>query len=356
MDTFQEFEELINNINDKVFKATFQNKEAAVEYLERFVTQLATMLDLENMTLSDTNFVSEGLEEYFCDVVYETHIKLKRKSKNLVRVILLFEHKKGIKSYFDLFLQLLGYIVAVWKQDRSEDRQPTIVIPLVINQGKQTLKAKTLHDTFKNIPTELLKYIPQFQFHLLNIQPLENDVLLSLKDDGILRSLFLAYVAVEDKERIENILIEMFKFISKRTNFEQYFQQLFAFLAQEGEFSGTEMKEMLNTYLSQEKQKKMATTAQVWERRGERRGEKLGKKNQARLMVLRGHFRKQEAALLADLAFLPLKEVNILIAGFDAVKMAWLIDKVDLKDLMKKTTLSEEEILFIIECLNSEKN
>ena len=202
-----------------------------------------------------------------------------------------------------------------------------------------------MHDLFKNVPNELLKYIPQFQFHLLNIQPLENDVLLSLKDDGILRSLFLAYVAVEDKERIENILTEMFKFISKKPNFEQYFQQLFAFLAQEGEFSGTEMKEMLNTYLSQEKQKKMATTAQVWERRGEKRG----MKHQARLMVLRGHFRKQEAALLADLAFLPLKEVNILIAGFDAVKMAWLIDKVDEKDLMHKTTLSDEEILFIIE-------
>jgi hypothetical protein len=147
----------------------------------------------------------------------------------------------------------------------------------------------------------------------------------------------------------------MFKFISKRTNFEQYFQQLYAFMLQEGEFSPEEVDEMLKTYLSQEKQKDM-TTAQILERRGERRGEKLGKKYQARLVVLRGHFRKQEAALLADLAFMPLKEVNILIAGFDAVKMAWLIDKVDEKDLMHKTTLSEEEILFIIECLNSEKN
>jgi hypothetical protein len=314
-DPNQEFEELINNINDKVFKATFQNKEAAVEYLERFVTRLATMLDLDNMTLSDTNFVSEGLEEYFCDVVYETHIKLKRKSKNLVRVILLFEHKKGIKSYFDLFLQLLGYIVAVWKQDRLEDRQPTIVIPLVINQSKKVLKAKTLHDLFKNVPNDLLKYIPQFQFHLLNIQPLENDVLLSLKDYGILRSLFLAYVAVEDKKRITNILIEMFKFISKRTNFEQYFRQLYTFMLQEGEFSPEEVDEMLKTYLSKEKQKDM-TTAQILERRGE----KLGKKHQARLVVLRGHFRKQDAALLADLAFLPLKEVKTLIAGFDTIK------------------------------------
>ena len=68
----QDFEELLNNINDKVFKSCFQYQPTAVEYLQVFVSAVAELLDLEHLTLKDTNFVNADLEEYFCDVVYET--------------------------------------------------------------------------------------------------------------------------------------------------------------------------------------------------------------------------------------------------------------------------------------------
>ena len=134
-------DELINNINDKIFKSTFQQKESAIEYLQTFLSNVASKLNLDDLTLKDTNFVSDELEEYFSDVVFETTLK-DENLKNKIRVILLFEHKKGIESYFDLYLQLLSYIALIWKQDREEKRSPTIIIPLVINQSKRRIRSE----------------------------------------------------------------------------------------------------------------------------------------------------------------------------------------------------------------------
>ena len=215
-------ETFIDRINDKLFKVILQEKNAAIEYLEVFLTEIAESLDLEGMTLQDANLLDEHLGEYFCDAIYETHLKQEagEESPRKIRVILLFEHKTSIDSYFDLFLQLLGYIVLLWKKDRANKLPPTIVIPLVINQGVKLLKTKTLHDSLKNppslksMPEILLKFIPQMEFHLLNIHPLSNETILNLREDGLLRSLLLSTIAVEDKNRIHGILIEIFKFMA----------------------------------------------------------------------------------------------------------------------------------------------
>ena len=353
----QDFEELLNNINDKVFKSCFQYQPTAVEYLQVFVSSVAELLDLEHLALKDTNFVNADLEEYFCDVVYETKLKPTpnaKGSKHEVRVILLFEHKKGIKSYFDLFLQLLTYICAVWTQDRNAKRSPTIVVPLVINQSIKKLTERTLHDSFKHIPNELLKFIPQLQYHLLNIQPLEKETLLSLKEEGLLRSLFMAYIAVEDKNRVDNMLIEVFKFMQSSPHLKQNFQQLFAFLAQEGYFSTSEIKDMLKEYLSSKEEREMMTTAQVWTKEGEERGKEIGKVLAARLTVLRGYIRGYQAEVLSDLSGLDLETVVTLINDFNIVKKARLNAHTPFANLVKETTLSEDEIRYVIEQLKNQ--
>ena len=60
--TEEDFKELLNNINDKVFKSCFQYQPTAVEYLEVFVSSIAVFLDLEHLTLKDTNFVNAELD------------------------------------------------------------------------------------------------------------------------------------------------------------------------------------------------------------------------------------------------------------------------------------------------------
>jgi hypothetical protein len=349
---------LVDRINDKIFKIVFQNKESAIEYLETFLSDIAQSLDLEGMTLRDTNLLDEHLGEYFCDAIYETHLKQEEgeEAKRKVRVMLLFEYKMSISSYFDLFLQLLGYIVLLWKKDRAAKQPPTIVIPLVINQGMSPLKSITLHDalknmpSLKNIPQSLLKFIPQLSFHLLNIQPLPNETILNLKEDGLLLSLFLSAVAVEDKNRIHGVLIEIFKFMAYKPHLSDFFSPIFRFLIREGYFTQEELDEIKNYYhLTPNQEKEMMTTVQTWRQEGRQ----LGKQEASRITVLRGHFMRFKTNSLAKLSLLPLNEVSLLINGFDTVKKAWKKGKIDALELSKTTSLTKEEIDFVIECLES---
>jgi Putative transposase, YhgA-like len=346
--------ELINNPNDKTFKTTLTYKPAAVEYLETFLSSVAAKLDMDQLTIKDTNFIAEELEEYYSDVIYETYLKPVEGQdvKNLIRIILLFEHKKSIDSYFDLFLQIIIYIVSVWKQDRKESRPPTLVIPLVINQSKRHIKQKTLHDSLKNVPTDLLKYIPQFECHVLNVQPLDDEPIsesiLNLKEDSILRSLFLSFIAVEQKNKMENILIEIFKFLPLHPELRDYFDQLFVFLIKEGYFSDKEIKAMLEQYLSSSKeQKDMLTTAQVWEERGEKRGGKI----EARKVVLRGFLFGYEIDSLTILSGLEKAEVQTIGNDVERVKEVVKNGIVSKTDLRKTVELSDDEIKFVLSFL-----
>ena len=300
--------------------------------------------------------MSSELEEYFSDVIFETTLRDKS-LKNKIRVVLLFEHKKGIESYFDLYLQLLLYISLIWKQDRDEKRSPTVVIPLVINQSKRKIKQKTLHDSLKGIPEDFLIYVPQFQYHVLNIQPLKNEPIdekiLNLNSNHLLRSLFLSYIAIEQKGRIENTLIEIFKFYIENPHLKDYFNKLFVFLMKEGYFSGSEIKSLLKEYLSEKESNNMLTTAQVWKQEGRQEGRQEGEYNNKRLVALRGIFRQQNPALLADLIDLPMTEVLTLANAFEVIKEAWLLKNSDVKKLSTQSSLSENEVKYVIKCLEN---
>ena len=358
----QLIETFIDRINDKLAKVILQNKESAVEYLEVFLSDIAESLDLEGMTLKDTNLIDDQLGEYFCDAVYETYLKpeVGEEEKRKIRIVLLFEHKTSIESYFDLFLQLIGYIVLLWKKDRAAKLPPTIVIPLVINQGMTVLKSKTLHDSLKSmpslrsIPQNLLKFIPQMEFHLLNIQPLPNETILNLREDGLLRSFLLSTVAVEDKNRIHGVLIEIFKFMAYQPHLSRYFSQIFRFLVQEGYFTQEELDEIKKYYLLTPNQEKdMMTTVQVWKQEGRQEGRQEGEQKNKRLTVLRGYARKYKMNVLTDFSGLPLQEVLALTNGFETVKKAWKKHNLNVTELTATTMLSEEEVDFIVECLES---
>ena len=191
----------LHHPNDVGFKTVFQNEDAALEYLKEFCPDLVAHLDLQVFHLDTTAYVNQQFEEYFSDVVYRTQLKeppakegsskkTASKKKHSAAVVLLFEHKKSIRSYFLMFLQLLEYIIFIWRQDMSNKKKPSLVIPIVVYQGKKGLQVKEFKDCFKGIPEELYKYIPNFAVHWTNIHPLSNKRLLGLNEKGLLRSLF----------------------------------------------------------------------------------------------------------------------------------------------------------------------
>lgn len=346
-----------HHLNDKSFKTIMKVKESALEYLQKFFPELYKQLDISVFELDNTNYITKEFNEYYSDVVYRTQLKsTSKKQKKDVAIALLFEHKKSIQSYFLLFLQLLEYIILIWRDDIANKRKPSIIIPIVVFQGKKGLKAKQMHDCFKGIPQELLKYIPNFECHLTNVHGLSDKEILDLDEKGLLRSLFLAYTYAEKRESINEILKEIFKFIAHHPERFIFFQLLFDFLAKEDYLSADETNELFAHYLSPKQKKNMLTTYQVWKRdglkEGRQKGRQEGKTIKARLMVLRGRWKGASADFLADQSELPLIDITNLLTGYDKAYDAWLNKRFE----EKIEHLSDEEVHYLFDLFNKNQN
>jgi hypothetical protein len=350
-------DDALHHAGDKSFKTVMKDKASALELMETLVPEISVHLDLSTFELDNTNYVNKDFQEYYSDVVYRTHLKdtsKNKKAKKKVTVALLFEHKKTIGSYFLLFLQLLEYIIFIWREDLSNKRKPSIIIPIVVFQGKKGLRIKELHDCFKGIPKELLKYIPNFHYHLTNVHDLSKDTLLGLNEENYLRSLFLAFTFTEKKKDIEDMLFEVFKFFKHRLDSMAFFQMMFEFLAQEDDLNPDETKELFSQYLSTPQKEGVMTTYQTWVNKGKLEGKLEGKQEgetkKARLTVLRGKWNNWSAESLADMSELPLSEVNNLLNGYDNVYKLWLKNKGKAPDALPKIVhLTEQEVGYLFD-------
>ena len=79
-------------------------------------------------------------------------------------------------------------MIFIWKNDITNNRRPSIIVPIVIFQGSKGLRFKDLHSYFKDVPEELLQYIPNVKIHLTNVFEVPDKDLLDLNEKNLLRS------------------------------------------------------------------------------------------------------------------------------------------------------------------------
>jgi Putative transposase, YhgA-like len=316
------------------------------------------LLDTDNFELDNTNYIKTDFDEFYSDVVYRTYLKETPKNrKKPVSVVLLLEHKKSIESYFLLFLQLLEYICLIWRDDVRNKRKPSIIVPIVVYQGKRGIKIKQLRDCFKGIPEELLELIPNFKYFLTNVQALPDADILALDKKGLLRTLFLAYTYAEKKDSIQDMLIEVFQFFKHNLpNDFKFFQFFLDFIANEEYLSPHERDELLEYYLSPKQKEGVMNTYQALRYEGRQEGRQEGIRERARLGVLRGRFRGVSVDILADQAEMQLVDVENMLKSYDDVYQFWAKEKKDKKAIVQVAHLSEEEVRYLIKLFNEKLN
>ena len=371
--TPENFEDFITHIHDKLFKLFFQRTAVMLECLTHFCPRaVVDTLDLTQLKLKDTNFITKNLKEYFSDVIYETYLKdypdslqpddskTQQKNKKEAKVVLITDHKSSIESYLSLFLQLISYKLEVLFQDLAEGREPSIVLAIIVNHGKQPIKTKTFQDCYKFLPDALKEYVLQLKLIVVNVHDLKRDTLLKMQESSLLRSLFLTYQAVESEKEKDDILIEIFKFLLHNTNLWQYFQPILYYLMQEGQFKEASIDKTVDYYLTSQKKRKMGSTLSLGKQwialgkaEGKAEGEVLGKVAAARLTILIGCIRGYDADIVSDLSQLPMDEIEFLRLGFETVKKAWKKKKVDVNVLVAQTQLLEKEVKYILTYLDA---
>ncbi len=158
----------LNNPHDKFFKETFSRLEVAQSFIEEvFPADLRERLNLSSLKRINDSFTDDELEEYLADIVYQTEYAGQK-----TLVTLLFEHKSYVQKY--PHLQLLQYILNIWKEERKQKKKLSVVIPVVIHHGEGTWKYKPIKSYFKGIHPSLERFIPEFDYLLFTLDKIED--------------------------------------------------------------------------------------------------------------------------------------------------------------------------------------
>lgn len=158
-----------SNIHDRFFKKTMSNIETAKDIIKNYLPpDIVQKLKLDTLKISKNSFIDEDNKEHESDTLYEVYL-----DEEQIYLYFLFEHKSYNDKYVSL--QLLKYMYNIWMLDKKQKKdilgnlRP--ILPFVFYSGESGWVAgNALSDIMNSIPKCIEKYIPNYEFELLNLK------------------------------------------------------------------------------------------------------------------------------------------------------------------------------------------
>lgn len=262
--------------HDKFFKKSISRKETAQGFLEHYLPQdLLTKIDLTTLKIDKDSFTNNDLEEYFSDTVYKA--KLAGKESYLC---FLFEHKSY--PYFDITLQLLKYMLRIWKLKREQgvEKLP-LIVPMLIYHGRNKWDiGLKLSDIIEEVPFEAKEYLPDFKYILFDLSNYSKE---EIKGTGQMRVFVdvLSAVFQDDFEEKLYDAIKVLKQLEKQNKALNYFQTVVKYIMEADviDASLSDVKEIANRVSKQKGEEVMSIAEKLREEgmeEGIEKGQGLG--------------------------------------------------------------------------------
>ena len=230
--------------SDKFIRKIFSKKQEVIDFFKKTLpSSLVEQADWENILFGKENFVGLEWDESRTDMLY----RLPFLSGSEVYIYLLFEHK----SYHDpkVYLQLLEYLSKIYRWQWENEKELRVVLPFVFYHGEKDWNLGfSFQEMFdgKNLPEELLYYIPNFKIQLFELKPqgreFETDnlalylfirLIQIIREkgeifEGELQRLFLLLSGEKEEAKRVEILLEMVKYLlGIRKDAEKYTDKKF---------------------------------------------------------------------------------------------------------------------------------
>lgn len=174
-----------NLSHDEFFKRTFSNIEVARDYLRRFLPgKLYKRLRLETLSHKPGSFVGPKLKGFHADLLFECEYGGKR-----ITIPILLEHKSHPVKY--PHLQLLQYMLLIWKDQEKNKLPLTPILPLIVYHGKTRWKNKPFSKYLMGMDEELMPYTPNFSIIQNDIGSLPLEVFEGLRNTYLKNILYL---------------------------------------------------------------------------------------------------------------------------------------------------------------------
>lgn len=248
--------------HNNYFVAVASIKEVAEELIRFAVASRITKnLDFSTLTLASTSFIDRKLEASLSDLVYTCQTNAPGQS---VRICFLFEHKSR-KPGRALVLQLLRYILNILEEEEKQGVAPySLTIPIVLYHGKERWIPQFLHELYGLLPRYLHRYLPRFEFLVIDVQGLSDAKIVALRDTFLIRNIFLAmkHAWEDDFYRKKFAKVVIFEAENLREDALDLLVELtLAYIQQVTTIKKEEYMEAIQT-LPKEKQKRVKTS---WE-------------------------------------------------------------------------------------------
>ena len=276
----------IINSHDSFFINLFSKKDEVIEFLTKTTPpEIVKKLHLNTLKLDTTKYVDAKLKRYFSDVVYNCDYTFNNNETKQVKITFLFEHKSYIENIPQL--QLLKYICNILDMQRNQARmrkekmkkfrlQP--IIPIVFYHGREKWEKKPFEDYFDGMDEFLIQFLPQFDYHLIDMANYSNKEITEIfKDKQLQVSLLLMkniFYETELLELLKDIFANPINLSDKRYE-KQFYEIITSYIYNLSTINIQKFIEIMETMTTQHS-KTFISTARQLEKKGEIKGEITG--------------------------------------------------------------------------------
>lgn len=266
----------VNNPHDHFFRYIFTNPKEARAFLAHFLPpKMIQLLDLNQLVLESGSYIDEKLREHLTDILYTVPTR----SGKRTNIYCLFEHKSTPESA--IHLQILRYSYERWQADTKAKQEWQPIVAIVFYHGKATWKTPLkFQDCFKNVDPLFLRYIPNFEYVLVDTSQYGDEMLREVKSNSLQASLFLLkYIYDEHLSTHLDDVIQPLTQVSQAEVLDLLWAMLTYLTSAADNVSEAELR-MTLTEAFRETEEIMMTIAEKWRLEGEelgiKKGEELG--------------------------------------------------------------------------------
>ncbi len=208
------------------------------------------------------------------------------------------------------------YIAEIMRKNFENTGRHEMVLPIVVYQGTEKFEKKPFHTYFEDLENEFLRFIPSFDFLLVEIQKIPDSDILNLGDDDALKAVMLTLKNSRRKRFLRKYFREFFSFSYQNPIWEFFSGQILLYLFEVSGLKNSEIDSLIKSQNNIQFLMRGKTAAQELREMGEKKG-KLETQNE----VVRTAWKKIYSANIAsELTGLSLKVVQKLYIQFETEK------------------------------------
>ncbi|KUK39063.1 MAG: Uncharacterized protein XD68_1373 [Synergistales bacterium 54_24] len=149
--------------HDRFFKTVMADPRNVKDFIKEFLPhEVSREIDLTHVKHLPTERMNKNAK-YCMDLAVECNVGGEK-----TQIYFVFEHK----SYPDdrILLQILGYMYAIWEEQKRKNQPLTPIIPVVVYHGSQSWNiTRSFSEQFHKLHEVVKPYMPEFNYILVDL-------------------------------------------------------------------------------------------------------------------------------------------------------------------------------------------